>query len=145
MSDLYKAYSILGLEPGSPMEIIQRRYKRLIMVWHPYRFQNEEGKLGTNPEELIAAAHAACFNMQLAFMLAGAGFPADELNTEATVTIEQVGAGFAITNITLDLKGKVTGMSPEKFNEIAHAAKVACPVSNALRATDITLNITFNA
>lgn len=107
------------------------------------RFQNEDGKLGTNPEELIAAAHAGCFDMQLSFMLAGAGFTADELHTEATVNIEAVGAGFAITNINLDLKGKVKGMDSEKFHELAKAAKEHCPVSNALRATPITLNITF--
>lgn len=107
------------------------------------RFQNEDGKLGTNPEELIAAAHAACFDMQLSFMIAGAGFTADELHTDATVTIEQVGAGFVITNITLDLKGKVTGMAPEKFYELAKGAKEHCPVSNALRATPITLNMSF--
>ncbi len=107
------------------------------------RFQNEDGKLGTNPEELIAAAHAACFNMQLSFMLAGAGFPAEMLTTDATVTIEQVGAGFEITNIALDLKGKVPSMTSEKFNELAHAAKEHCPVSNALRATPITLSVMF--
>ena len=107
------------------------------------RFQNEDGKLGTNPEELIAAAHAACFDMQLSFMIAGEGFAADALHTEATVTVEQVGAGFAITNITLDLKGKVTGMASEKFHELAKSAKEHCPVSNALRATPITLNVSF--
>ncbi len=108
------------------------------------RFQNEDGKLGTNPEELIAAAHAGCFNMQLSFMLAGAGFPAEMLNTDATVTIEQVGQGFEITNITLDLKGKVPGMTSEKFHELAQAAKEHCPVSNALRATPITLSVVFD-
>lgn len=109
------------------------------------RFENEDGKAGTNPEELIAAAHAGCFNMQLSFMIVAAGFTADELTTEATVSLDPVEGGFAISGITLDLKGKVTGMDEAKFTELANAAKAGCPVSKALSATPITLNITFSA
>lgn len=109
------------------------------------RFENEDGKAGTNPEELIAAAHAGCFNMQLSFMIVAAGFTADELTTEATVSLDPVEGGFAISNITLDLKGKVSGMDEAKFTELANAAKAGCPVSKALSATPITLNVTFSA
>lgn len=109
------------------------------------RFENEDGKAGTNPEELIAAAHAGCFNMQLSFMIVAAGFTADELTTEATVSLDPVEGGFAISNITLDLKGKVSGMDENQFKELANAAKAGCPVSKALSATPITLNVTFTA
>lgn len=109
------------------------------------RFENEDGKAGTNPEELIAAAHAGCFNMQLSFMIVAAGFTADELTTEATVSLDPVEGGFAISSITLDLKGKVSGMDEVKFTELANAAKAGCPVSKALSATPITLNISFSA
>ncbi|PYF69517.1 OsmC family protein [Pedobacter nutrimenti] len=109
------------------------------------RFENEDGKAGTNPEELIAAAHAGCFNMQLSFMIVAAGFTADELSTEATVSLDPVEGGFAISNITLDLHGKVSGMDEAKFIELANAAKAGCPVSKALSATPITLNVSFSA
>ena len=106
------------------------------------RFQNEEGTEGTNPEELIAAAHAGCFSMALSFQLVGAGFTADELKTEAVVTIEkQEEGGFAITGIHLDLKGKVPGIEKDKFVELANGAKVNCPVSKALSAVPISLEV----
>jgi len=107
------------------------------------RFQNEDGTAGTNPEELIAAAHAGCFNMALSFQIVGAGFVADELTTKATITIDEVPAGFAFSSIVLDLKGKVSGMSEEKFVELANVAKTHCPVSTALAAVPLTLNIAF--
>ena len=109
------------------------------------RFQNEDGTEGTNPEELVAAAHAGCFNMALSFQLVAAGFTADELNTEAVVTIEkQDEGGFAITGISLDLKGKVPGISKEQFEELANGAKVNCPISKALSAVPIELAIELN-
>jgi lipoyl-dependent peroxiredoxin len=108
------------------------------------RFKNEDGILGTNPEELIAAAHASCFAMALSFGIAGAGFTADSLKTDATVTIDPAeGGGFAITGITLDLVGKVKGMKEAQFVELANGAKAGCPISKALAAVPITLNINF--
>ncbi|HSI74435.1 MAG TPA: OsmC family protein [Lunatimonas sp.] len=109
------------------------------------RFENEDGKAGTNPEELIAAAHAGCFNMALSFQIAGAGKTADELHTVATVSIEKQEAGFAITGIVLDLKGKVPGMDEEQFTKLANVAKENCPVSKALHAVPISLKISFSS
>jgi osmotically inducible protein OsmC len=103
------------------------------------RFKNEDGKAGTNPEELIAAAHSGCYAMALSFALSGAGFVPTELNVQSTVTIEQIGDHFEITGIHLDLAGKVPGISTEKFLELAEGAKVNCPVSKALKAVPITL------
>ena len=103
------------------------------------RFKNEDGKAGTNPEELIAAAHSGCYAMALSFALSGAGFVPTELNVQSTVTIEQIGDHFEITGIHLDLAGKVPGISTEKFLELAEGAKVNCPVSKALKAVPITM------
>ena len=94
---------------------------------------------GTNPEELIAAAHAGCFTMALSFALAKAGFADGRLETEAAVTIEQDGqGGFTITRSDLTLTASVPGISPEQFDEIAQGAKANCPVSKLLQA-EITL------
>ncbi len=109
------------------------------------RFENEDGKAGTNPEELIAAAHAGCFNMALSFQISGKDKTAEELDTTATVTIEKQDNGFSITGIHLDLKGKVPGMDEETFKELANAAKEGCPVSKALKAVPITLDISFSS
>ncbi len=109
------------------------------------RFENEDGKQGTNPEEMIAAAHAGCFNMALSFQIAGKDLKAEELNTTATVTIEKEEGGFSITGIVLDLKGKVPGMDEAQFKELANAAKEGCPVSKALKAVPISLNISFSS
>jgi osmotically inducible protein OsmC len=109
------------------------------------RFENEDGKAGTNPEELIAAAHAGCFNMALSFQLQGKGYTADELNTVATVTLEKEGDGFSVTGITLDLKGKVPGIDQNEFEELAKGAKENCPISKALSAVPISLNIEFSS
>jgi lipoyl-dependent peroxiredoxin len=103
------------------------------------RFKNEDGKNGTNPEELIAAAHSGCFAMALSFGLTAAGFPPTELRVEAAVNIEQVTDHWEIKSVHLDLAGRVPGISEEKFLELAHAAKATCPVSRALRALEITL------
>lgn len=94
--------------------------------------------VGTNPEELIAAAHAGCFTMQLSFLLAEAGFVPEDLNTEAKVTLEDG----TINLIQLELTGKVTGISEAQFIEIAQKAKAVCPVSKLLNA-EITLSATL--
>lgn len=109
------------------------------------RFENEDGKAGTNPEELIAAAHAGCFNMALSFQIAGEGFTADELNTVATVTLDKQDEGFAVTGIQLDLTGKVSGMDKDQFEKLAQTAKDNCPISKALSSVPISLNISFSS
>ena len=101
------------------------------------RFENEKG---TNPEELIAAAHAGCFTMALAFALQSAGFNPTELATEAAVTLEPDGAqGFKISRSALTLRAQIPGISADKFSGLARAAEQNCPVSKVLRA-EITLD-----
>jgi osmotically inducible protein OsmC len=99
----------------------------------PYSFPSrfEEGE-GTNPEELIAAAHAGCFSMALAAALEREGFPPRRVSTEARVHLEMVEGRATITRIELLTEAEVPGISPEKFQEIARAAKEGCPVSRAL-------------
>ncbi len=96
----------------------------------PSRF--EEGK-GTNPEELIAAAHAGCLSMALAAGLERAGTPAERIATRASATLEKVGEAFRITKMHLEVRGKVPGISAQAFQDAAHKAKDGCPVSNALK------------
>ena len=103
------------------------------------RFAAEDGRAGTNPEELIAAAHAGCFTMALSFQLTNAGHKPDELRTVATVSIEKQDAGWTITQIQLDVVGKVPGVDAKKFQEVAEAAKKGCPISKALSATPISM------
>jgi osmotically inducible protein OsmC len=104
------------------------------------RFQSEDGRAGTNPEELIAAAHAGCYAMALSVALTGAGHEPTELVATATVAIDKLDAGWTITGIQLDVVGKVPGVSTDKFNEVAEAAKKNCPVSKALASVPITLS-----
>jgi len=104
------------------------------------RFMSEDGKAGTNPEELIAAAHAGCFSMALSFQLSGAGFTPTELKTDAILTLENENGGFVIKSIHLELMGDVPNITEEKFIEIANDAKKNCPVSKALGAIEITLS-----
>ena len=92
------------------------------------RFENDNGELGTNPEELIAAAHAGCFNMKLSFVLNESNFHPDELNTEAVLTFEDG----KILSIDLNLEAKVPNISLDKFIELAEDAKENCPISGAL-------------
>lgn len=99
----------------------------------------EEGT-GSNPEELIAAAHAGCFSMALSADLAGAGFTPQKLATSATVHLDPVENGFAITGIDLDCKAQVPGIDAEKFQSIAEGARQNCPVSKALSGMDIRLS-----
>jgi len=106
------------------------------------RFQSEDGKAGTNPEELLGAAHAGCFTMALAFQLANAGHPATELRTEAKVDMVKTDAGWTIPAIHLVVVGTVPGVDAAKFAELAGVAKANCPVSKALALT-ITLDATL--
>jgi len=91
-----------------------------------------EDGIGTNPEELIGAAHAGCFSMALSGQLGAAGMTAERIKTTATVTLEKKEAGFAITGIHLDLTAKIPGADAQKFRTAAAAAKEGCPVSKAL-------------
>jgi osmotically inducible protein OsmC len=104
------------------------------------RFESEDGRAGTNPEELIGAAHAGCYAMALSFGLTDAGHPPEELRVVASVDISKVEGGFAIKSIALDLEGRVPGLDAAKFQTLAEAAKKGCPVSKALAATPITLS-----
>ncbi len=104
------------------------------------RFQSEDGKAGTPPEELLRAAHAGCFAMALSFALTDAGHPPKELRVSAGVDLNKAGEGFAITSIALELEAQVPGLDEAKFKTIAEAAKKNCPVSKALSATPITLS-----
>ncbi len=103
----------------------------------------EDGK-GTNPEELIAAAHASCFTMALSFALAGAGYADGTLETTAKVTLEKDGDGFKVSKSALTLTATVPGIDEAKFAEIAAGAKAGCPISKLLNA-EITLDHTLNA
>jgi lipoyl-dependent peroxiredoxin len=106
----------------------------------PYSFHSrfEQGK-GTNPEELLAAAHAGCFTMALSLQLSQAGFAPESLETSCTITLEQKDGGFAITESHLELKAKVPGATQQAFDQATQAAKAGCPVSK-LYNTNITLN-----
>lgn len=103
------------------------------------RFVSEDGKAGTNPEELLGAAHAGCFSMQLSFMITEEGFTVEDIKTEASVEVQNKGGGFEITEIVLNLRAKIPGISQSKFEEISQKAKDGCPLSKALSATKITL------
>jgi len=107
----------------------------------PFSFKSrmEEGT-GTNPEELIGAAHAGCFSMQLSAMLEHAGFPPDRIQTHAKVNFGPVDGGFAITKIELTTEGTVPAIDDAKFQELAAGAKTGCPVSKALAGTEIVLD-----
>jgi lipoyl-dependent peroxiredoxin len=111
----------------------------------PYNFSGRfESGTGTNPEELIAAAHASCFTMALSVGLTQAGTPPESLATEAKVTIDQVEGGFGITKIELSLTGKVPGLDAAGFEDAAQGAKAGCPVSKALASVpEITLTTKF--
>jgi osmotically inducible protein OsmC len=107
---------------------------------YPYGFASRfEGKPGTNPEELIGAAHAGCFTMALSLILGEAKLTAEHIETKADVTLEKQSDGFAITAVHLILKAKVPGADDAKFQELANKAKAGCPVSKLLNAK-ITLD-----
>ncbi len=106
----------------------------------PYGFNTRfEGKAGTNPEELLGAAHAACFTMALSKMLGELDLAATKLETKAQVTLEKVGEEFVINTIHLNVTGQVPGVSSDKFRELASAASVGCPVSKLFKGAQIFL------
>jgi osmotically inducible protein OsmC len=101
----------------------------------PYSFATRfESQAGTNPEELIAAAHAGCFSMALSAQLNNAGLKPEHIATEATVSLEKLESGFAITSVHLQVKAKVPGASQDQFQTAANNAKSGCPVSKVLNA-----------
>lgn len=115
-----------------------------VLNQQPYGFNTRfEGAKGTNPEELIAAAHASCFSMALSLMLSEAGFTATSIDTEATVSLDQVSGGFAITKVALQSKIAVPDIDAGTFDGIIQKAKAGCPVSQVLKA-EITLDYQLN-
>lgn len=107
---------------------------------YPYGFASRfEGKQGSNPEELIGAAHASCFTMALSLILSESKLTAEKMETEATVTLEKVEQGYAITSIHLTLVAKIPGATEDTFQELAAKAKANCPVSKLFN-TNITLD-----
>lgn len=107
----------------------------------PYGFNTRfEGKAGTNPEELLGAAHAGCFSMALSMMLEQAGLTAEKIETTAAVKLEKQDDGFAITNVHLVLAAQVPGTDMETFTKIANDAKAGCPVSKLFTGAEITLD-----
>lgn len=106
----------------------------------PYSFSSRfEGQQGTNPEELIGAAHAGCFSMALSGQLDAAGLKADSIDTTATVSLEKLESGFAVTSVHLEVRAKIPGADQSKFDEAARKAKEGCPISKLLN-TKITMD-----
>ena len=115
-----------------------------VLNQQPYGFNTRfEGEKGTNPEELIGAAHPACFSMALSLMLGEAGYTADSIDTTADVSLDKTDGGFAITKVALKSKVTVPGIAPQQFDGIIQKAKAGCPVSQLLKA-DITLDYQLN-
>ncbi|MCK6999972.1 OsmC family protein [Enterobacter kobei] len=115
-----------------------------VLNQQPYGFNTRfEGEKGTNPEELIGAAHAACFSMALSLMLGEAGYTVDSIDTTADVSLDKTDGGFAITKVALKSKVTVPGIAPQQFDGIIQKAKAGCPVSQLLKA-DITLDYKLN-
>jgi len=107
----------------------------------PYGFKARfESGPGTNPEELIGAAHAGCFSMALSMILGEAGLTADRIDTTAQVTLDKQADGFAITKVHLITKATIPNASDEQFQELANKAKTGCPVSKVLAGAEITLD-----
>ena len=108
---------------------------------NPYGFNTRfEGAPGTNPEELIGAAHAGCFSMAFSMLLGQEGFTPDSIDTKATVTLEEQSDGFAVTGVHLEMTARIPGIDQARFDEVAGKAKVGCPISKLLNA-----NITLDA
>lgn len=115
-----------------------------VLNQQPYGFNTRfEGEKGTNPEELIGAAHASCFSMALSLMLGEAGYTADSIDTDADVSLDKTDSGFAISKIALTSKVTVPGIDPQQFDGIIQKAKAGCPVSQVLNA-EITLDYKLN-
>jgi osmotically inducible protein OsmC len=107
---------------------------------YPYGFAARfEGRKGSNPEELLGAAHAACFTMALSLILGEAKLTAEKMSTQAAVTLEQLDGGFAITAVHLEIEAKIPGADQATFQAVAEKAKAGCPVSKLFKAT-ITLD-----
>jgi osmotically inducible protein OsmC len=114
-----------------------------VLSQSPYSFHTRfEDKAGTNPEELLAAAHAGCFSMALSAQLGQAGLTAESIETTCAISLEKLADGFAITESHLDLKARVPGASQEAFDRAVQAAKTGCPVSKLFK-TNITLTATL--
>lgn len=112
---------------------------------NPYGFNTRfEGAPGTNPEELIGAAHAGCFSMAFSMLLGEENFTPDSIDTKATVTLEKLSDGFAITAVHLKMQARIPGIDQAKFEEVANKAKIGCPVSKLLNA-DIILDATLQS
>ena len=110
---------------------------------YPYGFAARfEGQRGSNPEELIGAAHASCFTMALSLILGEAGLTAEQMDTSAEVVLEKMDEGFTITSVHLTLKAKIPGADKAKFEELAEKAKAGCPVSKLFKA-EISLDATL--
>jgi osmotically inducible protein OsmC len=106
------------------------------LVNKPYSFKTRfEGEQGTNPEELIGAAHAGCFSMAFSMILGMAGFTPDKIETTATVTLEQKDGGFAVTASHLEVTASIPGIDQAAFEKAANDAKAGCPISKLLKAT----------
>jgi lipoyl-dependent peroxiredoxin len=111
----------------------------------PYSFSTRfEGQPGTNPEELIAAAHSGCFTMALSGQLGAAGMTPESIDTTATVTMEKLEAGFTVTSVHLAVKAKIPGADKAKFDTAAKNAKEGCPISRLLN-TKITMDATLES
>ncbi len=104
------------------------------------RFVSEDGRAGTNPEELIAAAHASCFTMKMSFVLNAAGYTANLLECTASVKMDKVGDGQGVVGIHLDLKGRVPRIDTATFQACAEDAKTNCPISQLLKSVPITVS-----
>lgn len=107
------------------------------------RFASEDGKAGTNPEELLGAAHASCFTMAVAFGLTGVGKVPTKLETVATVSMDKHDVGWTIVGIHLEITGSVPGVTADEFQTFAETAKNNCPISRALSATPMTMSVKF--
>jgi len=131
------------LKSGQGMTTTETRVLRDVPYSFKTRFEND--KQGTNPEELIAAAHASCFSMALANLLSGAGHAPREIRTRAALTMTKVESGFKITRIALETKGKVDGLDEAEFVRTAEKAKEGCPVSQLLKPglAELTLKATL--
>ena len=106
----------------------------------PYGFKTRfEDAPGTNPEELVGAAHAGCFSMAFSMLLGEEDFTADSIDTKATVTLDKQDGGFAVTAVHLDMRAKIPGINEDQFRNIANKAKAGCPISKLLKA-DISLD-----
>lgn len=112
---------------------------------NPYGFNTRfEDKPGTNPEELIGAAHAGCFSMAFSLLLGEENFIPDSIDTQATVTLEKLSDGFAVTAVHLEMQARIPGIKQSQFEEIANQAKLSCPISKLLNAK-ITLDASLKS